>query len=266
MSATPAEFELERSSRIVQQIVRPTGLVDPEMEVRPASSQIDDLVGEVRKAVDSGGRVLVTALTKKMAEELTSYFQDLSINSRYIHSEVDALERVSILRELRLAEFDVLIGVNLLREGLDLPEVSLVAILDADKEGFLRSRTSLVQTAGRAARNMAGRVILYADRITDSMDYAISETSRRRAIQLKYNEDNNITPESIRKSRREILNATSIADIYRASESESEITEDMTGTPEEIVMLLERKMLEAAERLDFETAAKYRDAMRKGTF
>ncbi len=263
MSATPAEYELERSSRIVQQIVRPTGLVDPEMIVRSASTQIDDLVGEVREAVESGGRVLVTTLTKKMAEELTSFFEDLSIRSRYIHSEVDALERVSILRELRLAEFDVLIGVNLLREGLDLPEVSLVAILDADKEGFLRSRTSLVQTAGRAARNLAGRVILYADRITDSMEYAISETGRRRAIQLKYNKDNNITPESIRKSRSEIISATSIADIFRTSKEEKDITADLPGTPEEAIMFLERKMLEAAEKLDFETAAKYRDVMRK---
>ncbi|NOQ22635.1 MAG: excinuclease ABC subunit UvrB [Candidatus Aegiribacteria sp.] len=263
MSATPAEYELERSTRVVQQIVRPTGLVDPDMVVRPASTQIDDLVGEVRKAVESGGRVLVTTLTKKMAEELTSFFQDLSIRSRYIHSEVDALERVSILRELRLAEFDILIGVNLLREGLDLPEVSLVAILDADKEGFLRSRTSLVQTAGRAARNLAGRVILYADRITDSMEYAISETTRRRAIQLKYNKDNNITPESIRKSRSEIISATSIADIFRPSVEERVITADIPGTPEEALVFLEGKMLEAAEKLDFETAAEYRDIMRK---
>ncbi len=261
MSATPAENELERSARVVQQIVRPTGLVDPNMEVRPASSQIDDLVGEVRKAVESGGRVLVTTLTKKMAEELTSFFGDLSVRSRYIHSEVDALERVSILRELRLADFDVLIGVNLLREGLDLPEVSLVAILDADKEGFLRSRTSLVQTAGRAARNMAGRVILYADRITDSMEYAISETLRRRAIQLKYNKDNNITPESIFKSRSEIISATSIADIFKPSEEK--LAEDVPGTYGEAVVFLEGKMLEAAEKLDFEKAAKYRDMMRK---
>ncbi len=263
MSATPAVYELERSARVVQQIVRPTGLVDPEMIVRPASTQIDDLVGEVREAVESGGRVLVTTLTKKMAEELTSFFEDLSIKSRYIHSEVDALERVSILRELRLAEFDVLIGVNLLREGLDLPEVSLVAILDADKEGFLRSRTSLVQTAGRAARNLAGRVILYADRITDSMEFAISETGRRRDIQLKYNKDNNITPQSIRKSRSEIISATSIADIFRSSEDEKEITADIPGTPEEAIVYLERKMLEAAEKLDFEKAAQYRDVMRK---
>lgn len=263
MSATPADYELERSARVVQQIVRPTGLVDPEMIVRPASTQIDDLVGEVREAIETGGRVLVTTLTKKMAEELTSFFEDLSIRSRYIHSEVDALERVSILRELRLAEFDVLIGVNLLREGLDLPEVSLVAILDADKEGFLRSRTSLVQTAGRAARNLAGRVILYADRITDSMEYAISETGRRRAIQLKYNIDNNITPQSIRKSRSEIIRATSIADIFRPSEEKKDIISDLPGTPEEAIVFLERKMLEAAEKLDFETAAEYRDVMRK---
>ncbi|RKZ07223.1 excinuclease ABC subunit B [Candidatus Fermentibacteria bacterium] len=263
MSATPSDFELERSARVVQQIVRPTGLVDPEMIVRPASTQIDDLVGEVREAVQTGGRVLVTTLTKKMAEELTSFFEDLSIRSRYIHSEVDALERVSILRELRLAEFDVLIGVNLLREGLDLPEVSLVAILDADKEGFLRSRTSLVQTAGRAARNLAGRVILYADRITDSMEYAISETGRRRAIQLKYNKDNNITPQSIRKSRSEIISATSIADIFRPSEEKKDIIADLPGSPEEAIVFLERKMLEAAEKLDFETAAEYRDVMRK---
>ena len=235
---------------------------DPSL-LEKASTQIDDLVGEVREAVQTGGRVLVTTLTKKMAEELTSFFEDLSIRSRYIHSEVDALERVSILRELRLAEFDVLIGVNLLREGLDLPEVSLVAILDADKEGFLRSRTSLVQTAGRAARNLAGRVILYADRITDSMEYAISETGRRRAIQLKYNKDNNITPQSIRKSRSEIISATSIADIFRPSEEKKDIIADLPGTPEEAIVFLERKMLEAAEKLDFETAAKYRDVMRK---
>jgi excinuclease ABC subunit B len=263
MSATPANFELDHSSQIVQQIVRPTGLVDPELEVRPAVSQVDDLVEETRKAIECGERVLVTTLTKKMAEELTSYFQDLSINARYIHSEVDALERVSILRELRLADFDVLVGVNLLREGLDLPEVAMVAILDADKEGFLRSRTSLIQTAGRAARNLTGRVILYADRITDSMEYAITETARRRKIQLQYNIDNNITPESIRKSREEILKATSIADIFKSSVSKDDIAADIPKSPDEAVQYLEKKMLEAAEKLDFETAAKYRDAMKK---
>ena len=263
MSATPAKYELDHSSQIVQQIVRPTGLVDPELEVRPAVSQVDDLVEETRRAIESGERVLVTTLTKKMAEELTSYFQDLSINARYIHSEVDALERVSILRELRLADFDVLVGVNLLREGLDLPEVAMVAILDADKEGFLRSRTSLIQTAGRAARNLTGRVILYADRITDSMEYAITETARRRKIQLQYNIDNNITPESIRKSREDILRATSIADIFKSSVSRDDIAADIPKSPRKAIQFLEKKMLEAAEKLDFETAAKYRDAMKK---
>ncbi|MCK5063953.1 MAG: excinuclease ABC subunit UvrB, partial [Candidatus Fermentibacteraceae bacterium] len=255
MSATPASFELDHSSQIVQQIVRPTGLVDPVLEVRPAVSQVDDLVEETRRAIESGERVLVTTLTKKMAEELTSYFQDLSINARYIHSEVDALERVSILRELRLADFDVLVGVNLLREGLDLPEVAMVAILDADKEGFLRSRTSLIQTAGRAARNLTGRVILYADRITDSMEYAITETARRRKIQLQYNIDNNITPESIRKSREEILSATSIADIFKSSVSKDDIASDIPASQTEAIQFLEKKMFEAAEKLDFETAA-----------
>ena len=264
MSATPADFELSRSSVVVQQIVRPTGLVDPEMEVRPASTQIDDLVEEVRRAVESSGRVLVTTLTKKMAEELTTYLQELSVSARYIHSEVDALERVSILRELRLADFDVLVGVNLLREGLDLPEVSLVAILDADKEGFLRSRTSLIQTAGRAARNMAGKVILYADRVTDSMEYAMEETARRRTIQLEYNRSHGITPEGIRKSRDEIIRATSIADIFRAqAKVEEDVLDEVPGTREEAVVFLEKKMLEAAERLDFESAAKFRDAMRR---
>ena len=262
MSATPAKFELECSSQIVEQVVRPTGLVDPELEVRPAATQVDDLVEEVRRAVQSGERVLVTTLTKKMAEELTAYLHGLGLNSRYIHSEIDALERVSILRELRLADFDVLVGVNLLREGLDLPEVALVAILDADKEGFLRSRTSLIQTAGRAARNMAGRVILYADRITDSMAAAMEETARRRRKQLAYNAEHDITPTGVRKTREEIISATSIADMFSPAGSTAE-EEGVPGTPEEAVAFLEKKMLEAADRLDFESAAKYRDSMRK---
>ncbi len=267
MSATPADWELERSGRVVEQIVRPTGLVDPEMEVRPATGQVDDLLEEIRRTVADGGRVLVTALTKRMAEELTSYVSGLGISARYLHSEVAALERVSILRELRLAEFDVLVGVNLLREGLDLPEVTLVAILDADKEGFLRSRTSLVQTAGRAARNVSGRVILYADRTTGAMEYALSETERRRAIQLEHNRRHGITPETIRKSREEIISSTSIADIFRPSSTGPDEVEremgDLPGTPEEAAAFLERRMLEAAERLDFEVAARYRDVMRE---
>ena len=264
MSATPSQFELERSGQVVEQIVRPTGLVDPELEVRPAVTQVDDLLEETRRAVAAGERILVTTLTKKMAEELTGYFLDLSIRAKYIHSEIDALERVSILRELRLADFDVLVGVNLLREGLDLPEVALVAILDADKEGFLRSRTSLIQTAGRAARNLAGRVILYADRVTDSMSAAMEVTSRRREIQLDFNREHGIVPESVTKSREEIISATSIADMFSPADVTT-ATEDESaqGTPEEMVVFLERKMLEAADRLDFEAAASYRDRMRE---
>ena len=264
MSATPSRFELDRSGQVVEQIVRPTGLVDPELEVRPAVTQVDDLLEETRKAVAAGERVLVTTLTKKMAEELTGYFRDLSIRAKYIHSEIDALERVSILRELRLADFDVLVGVNLLREGLDLPEVALVAILDADKEGFLRSRTSLIQTAGRAARNKAGRVILYADRVTDSMSAAMEVTSRRREIQLDFNREHGIEPESVTKSREEIISATSIADMFSPAEvATGAEDEGAPGTPEEMVVFLERKMLDAADRLDFEAAASYRDRMRE---
>lgn len=262
MSATPADFEMDKSEQVVQQIVRPTGLVDPEIEVRPAVSQVDDLLEEIRKAVSSKQRVLVTALTKKMAEELTSYLTDLSVNARYIHSEIDALERVSILRDLRLADFDVLVGVNLLREGLDLPEVALVAILDADKEGFLRSRTSLIQTAGRTARNLSGRVIFYADRITDSMRYALDETARRRSIQLEWNSTHGITPESIKKTRDDILRATSIADVMRLTTDETDTFENMPKETVKAIMWLEKKMLDAADKLDFEQAAKYRDAMR----
>ena len=264
MSATPSRFELDRSGQVVEQIVRPTGLVDPELEVRPAVTQVDDLLEETRRAVAAGERILVTTLTKKMAEELTGYFLDLSIRAKYIHSEIDALERVSILRELRLADFDVLVGVNLLREGLDLPEVALVAILDADKEGFLRSRTSLIQTAGRAARNLAGRVILYADRVTDSMSAAMEVTSRRREIQLNFNREHGIVPESVMKSREEIISATSIADMFSPVDVTTGTEEECApGTPEEMVVFLERKMLEAADRLDFEAAASYRDRMRE---
>ncbi len=263
LSATPAPYELERSSRVVELIVRPTGLVDPELVVRPATGQVDDLVEEIRRTTGEGGRVLVTTLTKKMAEQLTSYLLDLGIAARYVHSEIDALERVSILRELRLAEFDVLVGVNLLREGLDLPEVSLVAVLDADKEGFLRSRTSLVQTAGRAARNLAGRVLLYADVVTDSMSGAIEETGRRRAIQLRYNTEHGIEPRGIEKTREEIIRATAIADSWRRPGETGAAAVDLPGDPAEASARLERLMLDAASRLEFEEAARLRDMLRK---
>jgi excinuclease ABC subunit B len=263
MSATPAPFELELSGNVAEQIVRPTGLVDPDVLVKPATGQVDDLVEEIRRAVDLRERVLVTTLTKRMAEELTGYLEDLEISTRYVHSEIDALERVSILRDLRLAEFDVLVGVNLLREGLDLPEVGMVAILDADKEGFLRSRTSLIQTAGRAARNMAGRVILYADRITDSMRFAMDETSRRRSIQMAYNREHGITPVSIHKSREEIIRVTAIADMVRGRREEPGEEIGMPADPVEAVAYLEKSMLEAAGNLEFEKAASYRDALRR---
>jgi excinuclease ABC subunit B len=262
MSATPAPYELEKSTNIAEQIVRPTGLVDPELVVSPATGQIDHLVEQIRRVLEQRGRVLVTTLTKKTAEELASYLDKLGVAARYVHSEVDALERVSILRDLRLAEFDVLVGVNLLREGLDLPEVTLVAVLDADKEGFLRSRTSLIQTAGRAARNNAGTVILYADRITDSMRAAMDEMDRRRTIQLAYNSEHGITPTTIEKSREEILRTTGIADMIRQVEP-AKSTEvephDETLTAAE----LERRMMEAAAELQFEKAALLRDRLRK---
>src|SRR5205814_4482554 len=205
MSATPGEYELEKSKQVVEQIVRPTGLVDPEVIVKPTKGQIDDLVAEINSRAEAEQRVLVTTLTKKMSEDLTDYLIELGIRVRYLHSEIDTLERVEILRALRLGEFDVLVGINLLREGLDLPEVSLVAILDADKEGFLRSQTSLIQTIGRAARNVEGQVIMYADQMTDSMRHAISETTRRRKKQLEYNAVHGIDPQTVRKKVTDIL-------------------------------------------------------------
>jgi excinuclease ABC subunit B len=261
MSATPGDYELELSGRVVEQIVRPTGLVDPLIEVRPSEGQIDDLVEQVTAAMEQSGRVLVTTLTKKMAEELTDYLRKLDFRTKYIHSEIDALERVLILRELRLAEFEVLVGVNLLREGLDLPEVTLVAVMDADKEGFLRSRTSLVQTAGRAARNNAGKVIFYADRITASMKYALEETARRRKIQMEYNRKNGITPSTIVKSREEIIRSTGIADIMGKKNSRKVAEQTEVYTPDRFEEA-KRKMIEAAGSLEFEEAARYRDIMR----
>ncbi|PIE52727.1 excinuclease ABC subunit B [Candidatus Fermentibacteria bacterium] len=260
MSATPADYELDKSEAVVEQIVRPTGLVDPEIEVRTARGQVDDLVEQIRNATEGGGRVLITTLTKRMAEELTSYLAGLDIKTRYIHSEIDALERVSILRDLRLADFQVLVGVNLLREGLDLPEVSLVAVMDADKEGFLRSRTSLVQTAGRAARNNTGKVIFYGDRITDSMKLAMEETGRRREIQLEYNRIHGITPRTVSKTREEIIRSTGIADIMgKSTEYASTPSESYTA---ESIAEIERQMMKAADRLEFEEAARFRDILR----
>ena len=263
MSATPADYELEQCQGVVvEQVIRPTGLLDPEMVVRPVRGQVDDLIEESRVRVESGDRVLVTTLTKRMAEDLSEYMRELGIRARYMHSDVDSLERVAIIRNLRLGEFDVLVGVNLLREGLDLPEVSLVAILDADKEGFLRSERSLIQTAGRAARNAAGTVIMYADRVTNSMQRAIDETNRRRALQEDHNIIHGITPETLYKTREEILQTTAVAD-EKAEELPmvaEESPEYLKGANQlDIIEELTRKMGEAAENLEFEKAAQYRD-------
>jgi excinuclease ABC subunit B len=269
VSATPSDFELEKSGGvIVEQIIRPTGLLDPPIEVRPIKGQIDDLIGEIRERAKKKERVLVTTLTKKMAEDLTDYLDKIGILVRYIHSDVESLERVEILRDLRLGEFDVLVGVNLLREGLDLPEVSLVAIIDADKEGFLRSERSLMQTAGRTARNINGKVIMYADKITDSMKKTITETNRRRILQTEYNKKHNITPQTIYKSMEEILNSTSIADVRKKEEKESfafsKVAEPVlkymdADQKKDLIEQLTVQMHEAAKDLEFEKAAAIRD-------
>ncbi len=263
VSATPAQHELAKSRGVVvEQIIRPTGLVDPSIVVKPVEGQVDDLLAEIRTCIERKERVLVTTLTKRMSEDLTDYLNEAGVRVRYLHSDIDALERVEILRGLRLAEFDVLVGINLLREGLDLPEVALVAILDADKEGFLRSERSLIQTAGRAARNLGGRVILYADQVTDSMRRAIDETERRRTKQMAYNEAHGITPRTIEKSVEEIMRTTSVADSISTSERE-ELRELMRAAESEgaegLIARLEREMLEAAKRLEFERAASLRD-------
>ncbi|GFN32625.1 excinuclease ABC subunit UvrB [Paenibacillus xylaniclasticus] len=261
VSATPGPYELEKCPTMVQQIIRPTGLVDPPIEVRPTKGQIDDLLGEIRDRVAKDERVLVTTLTKKMAEDLTDYFKDVGVKVRYMHSDIKTLERMQILRDLRLGTFHVLVGINLLREGLDLPEVSLVAILDADKEGFLRSERSLIQTIGRAARNADGRVIMYGDKITDSMDQAIKETERRRAIQLAYNEKHGITPQTIRKKIHNVIEATKVAEQkadYLTGTSGSKLTKKERQS---IIQRLEAEMKEAAKNLQFERAAELRDAL-----
>jgi len=262
VSATPADYELEKCGGVVvEQIIRPTGLMDPQVIVRPTKGQIDDLIKEIRNRVKKHQRVLVTTLTKRMAEDLADYLSNLDIRVRYLHSEIDALDRVEILRGLRLADFDVLVGINLLREGLDLPEVSLVVILDADKEGFLRSERSLMQTAGRAARNVDGTVILYADKITDAIRNLQKETARRRELQRKYNEEHGITPTTIYKTVKEVMAATSVADSKSSVPivSEKNFSTLSKLEKEEIIDTLEREMLSAAERLEFERAAELRD-------
>jgi excinuclease ABC subunit B len=262
-SATPGPYEMGKADQIVEQIIRPTGLVDPEVEVRPTKGQVDDLIGEIRQRVEGGERVLVTTLTKRMAEDLSEYLQELGMKVHYLHSEVETLERVGILRDLRLGVFDVLVGINLLREGLDLPEVSLVAILDADKEGFLRSGTSLIQTIGRAARHVNGRVIMYADKMTDSMKFAIEETNRRRAKQMKYNEENGIVPISIHKAIHDLTEEFSAKAV---SEMKGEYkVRDAGAIPRnelrKIIGEMEKQMKDAAKNLEFERAAALRDEM-----
>ncbi len=263
VSATPGKYELEKSEGVVvEQVIRPTGLMDPTIEVRPISGQIDDLLEEIRATVEKNERVLVTTLTKRMAEDLTDYLGEAGVRIRYLHSDIDTIERSELLRGLRLKEFDVLVGINLLREGLDLPEVSLVAVLDADKEGFLRSDRSLIQTAGRAARNVAGRVILYADEMTGSMRRAIDETDRRRRIQAAYNEEHGIVPETIVKSIEDVMRQTAVADARAASGEELEAlpeASDASFDREEMIARLEKEMFEAAQKLDFEVAASLRD-------
>ncbi len=267
VSATPAEYELEKSGGVVvEQIIRPTGLIDPEIEVRPIKGQIDDLISEINLRTEKGERTLVTTLTKRMAEDLTDYLAEMGVNVRYLHSEIAALDRVEILRDLRLAEFDVLVGINLLREGLDLPEVSLVAVLDADKEGFLRSETSLMQTAGRAARNIGGKVIFYADNTTNSMQRTINETNRRRKVQQKYNEEHGITPKTIYKSIEDVLRTTRVADekvdkwgTRRKKRKDLQQIRLSKLEREELIEQYENEMVTAAKNLEFERAAELRD-------
>ncbi|MDD2922065.1 MAG: excinuclease ABC subunit UvrB [Anaerolineales bacterium] len=262
-SATPSEYEMKRADQVVEQIIRPTGLIDPEVDVRPTKGQVDDLVGEINQRVAKGERILVTTLTKRMSEELTKYMKELGIKVQYLHSEVETLERVGILRDLRLGVFDVLIGINLLREGLDLPEVSLVAILDADKEGFLRSGTALIQTIGRAARNANGRVIMYADRVTDSMKRALDETNRRRAKQVKYNEENGIVPISIHKQIHDLtegMSAKAVAEM-RGEYKTKNVGDLPRGELRKIIAEIEKQMKDAAKNLEFEKAAAFRDEL-----
>ena len=257
VSATPAEYEAVHATSVVEQIIRPTGLLDPKIEVKPVEHQVDDLIEQISKTTEKGERVLVTTLTKKMAEDLTAYLKNINIKVTYMHSDVDTLERMKILKELREGKYDVLVGINLLREGLDLPEVSLVAILDADKEGFLRSERSLIQTIGRAARNVDGRVIMYADELTDSMDKAITETNRRRKIQIEYNKKHGITPQTIKKAIRDDIKATFV------EESAEKYNISADKTVEEVINELTTEMLKHAAKMEFEEAAKLRDEIKE---
>ena len=263
VSATPADFELEQSDGITaEQLIRPTGLLDPEIEVRPTEGQIDDLMAEIKKTADAGERVLVTTLTKRMAEDLSKYLQNNGVRVRYLHSEIDNFERLEIIRDLRMGKFDVLVGINLLREGLDLPEVSLIAILDADKEGFLRTETSLIQTVGRAARNEHGRIIMYADRISKAMNYCIKETARRRKVQQEYNAEHGITPKTIVKPIRAIVEATSKYNGPGLENGELKKPDSMTTSElRETIKMIEKTMKDAAAQLDFERAAELRDVL-----
>ena len=260
VSATPADYESEHELLRAEQIIRPTGLLDPEITVKPTKGQIDDLVGEINKVIKAKNKVLITTLTKKMAEDLTDYLREVGIRVRYLHSDIDTLERIEIIRDMRLDVFDVLVGINLLREGLDIPEIALVAVLDADKEGFLRSASSLIQTVGRAARNSEGRVIMYADMMTDSMKTCIDETKRRREIQEKYNKENGITPQTIKKAVRDLISLTK-----SVAKSEYEFKKDPESMDkaelEKLIKQVEKKMRQAAAELDFETAATLRDHM-----
>ena len=258
VSATPGDYEKEHSQATVEQIIRPTGLLDPKIEVKPIDIQVDDLIEQINERTKKGERVLVTTLTKKMAEDLTGYLKNIDIKVQYMHSDIKTLQRSEIIRDLRLGKFDVLVGINLLREGLDIPEVSLVAILDADKEGFLRSERSLIQTIGRAARNTDGKVIMYADELTDSMEKAIKETNRRREIQEKYNKEHNITPKTINKAIRESIRAT-----YQVAEDDAEYKIEKGETIEETINRLTQEMIKFADELDFENAAKIRDKIKE---
>lgn len=263
VSATPVQYEIEHSQKIAEQIIRPTGLIDPEIEIKPVKGQIDDLLGQIRKRVEKNQRILVTTLTKKMAEDLTAYLKDYDIKVRYMHSDIETIERMQIIRSLRLGEFDVLVGINLLREGLDIPEVALVAILDADKEGFLRSETSLIQTVGRAARNVEGKVIMYADQITESMKRAISETNRRRGIQVDYNKKYEITPTSIKKAVRDVIEATKAAEESAKYSIKKDINKMEKEEIMRIVKALEDEMRDCAKNLQFERAAELRDKIKE---